>query len=205
LEWAEKEYGGRMETNGYTGREEVMKLLAHISVLVSAAVLSGCASIDKTSHMVRTGGLAAEPMSVVERPLEYGVETLGDATGDASYKKFLWFTIEGDAAEMSLPIAGLIVTDPLEKIACYRAVQSLKGDGFYKILSETDSFNFLYIFRQKSVKVTGKVLKIKDLGMVDQKRADAFRSPPMIKETIVSESLTKGLKGSAGTAPTAKE
>jgi len=175
-----------------------MKSFVNVVVLVCVTASFGCSSLDKTMNLHNNGSLTAEPMKVMSRPLEYGIETLGAATGEASYKKFLFFTIEGESASMSLPIAGLAVSDPLERIACFKAVQSLKGDGFYKLSSQTDSFNFMYIFRQKNTKVTGNVVKIKDLGLVDQPRADSLRKPATtIKETIVGDDIMKALKGSA--------
>lgn len=111
-------------------------------------------------------------MMVVARPIEFGMETLGDAKGTASVEKFLFFTISGDRPDVSLPIVGKQSRDSLETLACYRAAQSKGGDAFYAISSEWEKMNLLGIYRKRSVTVTGKSMKIKDLGELSPERAD---------------------------------
>jgi hypothetical protein len=115
-------------------------------------------------------------MLVIARPVEYGVETVGDATGEAYYKKFLWFTLEGDGGGAEIFTLGMSIHDPLEKLACFRAAKSKNGDAFYKITSEEEKKNILwFIYRERHISVSGKVLKLKDLGPVDEKRSDEIR------------------------------
>lgn len=144
-----------------------------------AAMSAGCSTSMKEAHLSKTGSLGAESMAVLCRPLEFGVETIGDATGEAYYKKFLWFTLEGDRPDISIPTPGLTINDSLEKLACYRAAKSKNGDAFYKITSEKDGISILWcIYRERHITVTGKALKLKDLGPLDEKRSDELRKHP---------------------------
>jgi hypothetical protein len=155
--------------------------------LAVLALGSGCATSLKDAHVAAQGSLRDEPMTVLARPLEYGVETLGDATGEAYTKQFLWFTLDGDKVAVDLLLPGLLVADPIERIACYRAAKSLNGDGFYKVSSEWDKINVLGLYREKRVKVVGKALKLKDLGLMDAKRADDIRKYRGPKQLLIQQ------------------
>src|SRR5690606_39851574 len=82
--------------------------------------------------------------------------------------------IEGDKPDVSLPVLGSARGgDPLETLAAYRAAKAKGGDAFYQVTSEWDKFNVLFIYQRKSVEVTGKALKVKDLGTMSAERADS--------------------------------
>ena len=150
-------------------------------------LLTGCSSLMNESYPVRNSSLASQPMMIVSRPQEFGLETLGDATGSASIVKFLFFTIDGDRPDASLPIIGKQSRNPLETLACYRAAQSKGGDAFYAISSEWEKQNFLFLYRKQAVTVSGKSLKIKELGPLSTERADM----PINRTTDTSDSIKK--------------
>ncbi len=141
-------------------------------MLTPFMLLTGCSSLMNENYLTRNGGLASQPMMVIARPHEFGMEALGDAKGTASVEKFLCFTISGDRPDVALPIVGRQSRDPLETLACYRAAQSKGGDAFYAVSSEWEKKNFLGIYRKRSVTVAGKSMKIKDLGELSPERAD---------------------------------
>ncbi|MBM4148016.1 MAG: hypothetical protein FJ224_03110 [Lentisphaerae bacterium] len=161
-------------------------MFAALVMLLAVMFASGCATGLKNAHINSTGGLRDESMTVLSRPLEYGLETLGDASGEAYTKQFLWFVLDGDKVSVDVLLPGILVSDPLERIACYRAAKSLNGDGFYKVTSEWDRISVLgCLYREKRVRVTGKALKIKDLGLMDAKRADEIRKYQGDKQLLI--------------------
>ncbi|MCK5875259.1 MAG: hypothetical protein KAG82_11255 [Alcanivoracaceae bacterium] len=148
-----------------------------LPVAAAAAItMTGCASMMDVNHQTSTGALSAEALSVVSRPQEFGVDVLGDTKGAAKTTKLFGFTIEGDKPDVSLPILSMFGStkgaDPLETLAAYRAAQAKGGDAFYRVTTEWDKFNVLFIYQRKSVEVTGKALKVKDLGTLSADRAD---------------------------------
>ena len=47
-----------------------------------------------------------------------------------------------------------------------RAVKQVGGDAFFKLTTEEEATGFPLVFSVRKVRVTGKVLKIEDLGTV---------------------------------------
>jgi hypothetical protein len=153
-----------------------MKKILVPAAAAFAITLTGCASMMDVNHQTTTGALNAQPMTVLARPQEFGVDVLGDAKGKAQTTKLFGFTIEGDKPDVSLPVFGMFTSskgaDPLETLAAYRAAQAKGGDAFYRVTTEWDKFNVLFIYQRKSVEVSGKALKVKDLGTMSADRAD---------------------------------
>ena len=140
---------------------------------VAMVFTSGCSSLMGKNHLVGSGGLNAQPMIVVSRPHEFGIKVIGDSEGSASTSKFLFFTVAGDQPDgMKMPVLGNGAKGSLETLACYRAAKANGGDAFYSINTQWNKKNVLYIFRTYDVKVTGKSLKITDLGDLSEERAD---------------------------------
>jgi hypothetical protein len=182
--------GGAGETHGYACQKAPLTIYNYsrqgtlfmknvflpVAFAAAAMTTTGCASMMDTNYQTTKGALAAQPMTVLARPQEFGVDVLGDAKGEAKTTKLFGFTIEGDKPDVSLPILGLFSSskgaDPLETLASYRAAQTKGGDAFYHVTSEWDKFNVLFIYQRKSVQVTGKALKVKDLGTMSADRAD---------------------------------
>lgn len=144
--------------------------------LFISVVFSGCASNMQTPHLISQGDLNDESMEIFARPTEYAIETIDVASGKAYTKRFLFFTLEGD--ETGIPI----FDDTLENMACARATNSLNGDGFYKTGTEENKISILGIYVERHVKVTGNVLKLKNLGIVDRTRADQMRRDEKLKD-----------------------
>lgn len=155
-----------------------MKKLILIGALAAmAAGTTGCASFSKTPHVNNTGGLSDEAMQVVARPIEYGVEEVGDAEGRASYQRILGIFTTGDtvgSGGLLQNIFGRPDSGPLAELASYRAAKSKGGDGFYRVTTETEEFSVPLLFERREIKVTGKALKLKNLGMMSQDRSDAL-------------------------------
>lgn len=152
-----------------------MKRKVIIYMLFGAALtlVSGCSSLMGKSHLTTDGALVAQPAVISVRPHEMGLEPVGDAKGSASTEKFLGFTIGGDKpSDLSMPVLGNGAKGALETLACFRAVQPTDGDAFYSVTTTWDKKNILGIYRKYSVTVTGKSLKIKDMGHVSAERAD---------------------------------
>lgn len=154
-----------------------MKKLILLAVLVGGvAGTTGCTTFTKTPHINNAGGLADDAMQVVARPIEYGVEEVGDAEGTAAYQKILGFTV-GDTVGSGGILKGLFGSPdsgPLAELASHRAAKSKGGDGFYRVTTETEHFGIGFIYERVNIKVTGKALKLKNLGMMSQDRSDAL-------------------------------
>lgn len=141
-------------------------------LMIITGCLTGCSSLMDENYLTRNGGLASQPMMVITRPHEFGLEVVGDSTGTATTKKVLFFTISGDRPNVTLPIVGTQSRSPLETLACYRAAQSKGGDAFFAVSSQWEKKNIMYVYQQQTVTVTGKSMKIKDLGELSAERAD---------------------------------
>lgn len=150
-----------------------MKKILLPAIAVAAITMTGCASKMDINHQTTKGSLAAQSLQVVTRPQEFGVDVLGDSKGSAKVVKLFGFTIEGDKPDVSLPIIGGGGGGaPLEVLAAYRAAQAKGGDAFYRITTNWDKFGFGFIYQRQTVEVTGKALKVKDLGTLSADRAD---------------------------------
>jgi len=164
-------------------------------VCISVLLLGGCTSLMKINYLSENGAQLNEPMLIATRPHEFGLDTVADSSGEAYYAKLLIFTIAGDKPDVSLPILGNVGRDPLETLACYRAAIAKGGDAFYAINSEWDKANWFWIYRTKNIKVTGKAMKIKDLGLMSPERSDnLFDQRPIgaiKKESQVNKFLNK--------------
>lgn len=149
-------------------------LLAALAAGVSGT--TGCTTFTKTPHINNAGGLADEGMQVVARPIEYGVDEVGDAEGSAAYQKILGFTVGDTVGSGGIfkSLFGSPDSGPLAELASYRAAKSKGGDGFYRVTTETEEFGIGFIYQRVSIKVTGKALKLKNLGMMSQDRSDAL-------------------------------
>jgi hypothetical protein len=152
------------------------KIFLPIAVAATMS-MTGCASMMDTNHQTTKGALSADALSVISRPQEFGVDVLGDTKGAAKTVKVLGFTIEGDKPDVSLPILSMFGSskgaDPLETLASFRAAKAKGGDAFYRVTTEWDKFSVGFIYQRKSVEVTGKALKVKDMGTLSADRADS--------------------------------
>lgn len=152
-----------------------MKKISTLFVLASALAVTGCHNLGGMNHAQTNGSLKAEPLEIYSRAQEIGFNVIGDASGTAETRKFLFLTIGGDRTDASLPLLGQTEGTQLEALAGLRASRSLNGDGFYQLTTEREKANLLWIYRREKVTVTGKVLRSKDLGTVSVERADKIR------------------------------
>lgn len=164
------------------------------------AAVSGCSSLSREAHLTSDGALQAAPAAIAMRPHELGLEPVGDAEGSASTEKFLFFTISGDKpGDLSMPVFGSGAKSDLERLACWRAAQSNGGDAFYLTSTAWEKEGFLGIYRKRSVKVTGKSLKIKDMGHLSVERAERIKTVKAAAEEAKA-SENDGLLGLFGTS-----
>lgn len=140
------------------------------TALTASVAISGCSSISKATHSSSSASLNAQAAQIVTRPTEYAYKTLGTATGEASQTSFLIWTIEGDKTSAS--VKGAFGSSDLENLAAFRAVKSLGGDAFFKLSTEVEEIGPWPFFSKEVIRVTGKVLKIEDLGTIAAERAD---------------------------------
>lgn len=136
---------------------------------------TGCSTTKDRLNVAGDGSMKAEAMSIVSRPLEYGVTELGDSNGTASKTTILGFITLGDADEFSLPILGAGTKSGLEGAAAYRAATAKGGDAFFQVSSRTESSGIPGIYSKKTISVTGKALKLNHMGQLTAERADRIR------------------------------
>lgn len=139
---------------------------------VSMMTLSGCAVMSKDAHVRDRGSMDAESMTIVDRPTEYTVDEIGDSSGTATTTRVFGFLVAGDSVDAGLPILGNPGENPLVKLASYRAATAKGGDAFYHLTTEKDSFGLGFIYKVETVKVSGRALKVKNLGTMSADRAD---------------------------------
>lgn len=142
-------------------------------------LISACGSTKARAHATDSARLSGEPHNILTRPLEYGIEQVGDAKGEASSTKILGLFSSGDQAGGAsglLSIFGAGSGDPLENTAAYRAATSVGGDAFYLLTSVETTSGVPGIYSTRTIKVTGKALKILHLGPMDQQRSDRLRA-----------------------------
>ncbi len=141
---------------------------------VTAALLAstGCTTITRDQHATDTASLDAKAMTIAARPTEMGLELSGDATGASTTTRVLGWLVEGDATKASMPVFGQGSSDPLVRLAAYRAARANNADAFYVTRTETDKTGLGFIYGKRTVTVYGKAYKLKDLDMMTAERAD---------------------------------
>jgi len=156
----------------------MQKQIGMIAAVITLTAVTGCSSMSKVAHPTTTASLNAQSAQIVTRPTEYAYKTIGTATGTSNQVKILGFTVSGDTTGAS--VQGLAGASKLESLAAYRAVKSLKGDAFFQLTTEEDKTEFPsffpFIYNAQKIKVTGKVLKIEDLGTITAERADKMEA-----------------------------
>ncbi len=169
-----------------------VKYIATSAAVLAVMLGSGCTSMNKKNFLTTKGSLASAPMTIVSRPTEFGMEVIGEGTGEASNERVLCFNTGPDKVSAKIPLLGNVTGDPLEAIACYRAVEALNGDAFYIVKAERSTENFIVVKRDK-IKVKGKVLKIKDLGMISPDRLNNTSITIQTKEAAKQTSVFRKL------------
>lgn len=156
-----------------------MRTLPVLLALICLPGLSACESTKARANATDRAALSGEAHSILTRPLEYGIEQVGDAQGEASSTTILGFFQTGDesgGASGLLSIFGAGSGDPLENTAAFRAATSVGGDAFYLLTSVETESGVPGIYSTRTIRVTGKALKILHLGPMDQQRTDRLRA-----------------------------
>ena len=148
------------------------KLLGLVTLLV---LLSGCTFMGNKANLSKNGGMSTKPLQIISRENEYALEDAGEITGESYNEKLLFFfNVAGDPTRTTVPIFGNKISNPVEKMACYKAVEENGMDAIYVISIEREVSNFIF-FKKEKVKVRGRGLKMKNLGMVDLERSDKLK------------------------------
>lgn len=150
-----------------------------VTIMVCAFLLSGCSFVNMNPYLQNGASLNPESMKIWARPMEYGLEDLGDVDARA-YCVYLFgfWAIAGDTVSIKIPFLGKDKADvgKLGMVAAARAIDRKPGaNGIYVLRTEESGLNF-FLFKKKNIVVRGKALKIKDLGIVTEERADRIRA-----------------------------
>lgn len=149
-----------------------------LAFLAAATVLSGCSTIDHTLHARANTALNPKPLTIHTRPVEVGMEIVGDAQAQAYVTRLLGLRVSGDDVNASVQVSGANSNDPLVKLAAYRAARSQQGDAFYVVRVEEKVRGIPLLVRNRTVNVYGKTLRLRELGMMSAERADKLYGPP---------------------------
>jgi hypothetical protein len=192
-----------------------------VLTVVCAFLLSGCSFINMEPRLQSEAKLAPDAMGIWGRPAEYGVEELGDVEGRAScVYLFMFWPIAGDTVSLDIPVISTpaVALDRLGMVAAAHAIDRKPGaDGLY-ISRTAKSGQYFLIFSRKEVSVKGKALKLKNLGVISEERADRIRAlraltgagettlvPPSETPQTLSEMIARLLSPSGTPKPAARE
>ena len=146
--------------------------------------MAGCSSSKSEFHAAATASLQAQKAQIITRPTEYSYQTIGTASGEATQTTIFGFYSTGDNVS-TMSVLGMLKGDSsLEKLAAFRAIKTLKGDAFYKLSTEESESGFFV--KTRTVKVTGKVLRIHDNGPMDLERIDKLRETTFKSSSALS-------------------
>lgn len=154
------------------------RTLGLTAIALSVAVTAGCSTIARQNHPTDTAALDAKALAVQSRPVEMGLELVGDSEGAASATRVFGFLVDGDAVKTAIPLMGQISGDPLQELAAYRAARANKSDAVYILRTEEDKTGFGFFYNKRTVRVYGKTYKAKDLGLMSAERADKLSTAP---------------------------
>ena len=151
------------------------KLVVILIFMTTIFVLASCTTTyDKDMMMSDAASFSASPHYMWTRPTEIAYEIIGDVEGTAEYSLLFGFIPLGDAPKLEFNLFGNQATNnPGVKLAAYDACKTVGADGIYIISVYTESKQGFFV-DSELVTVTGKALKLVDLGTVDQKRADTI-------------------------------
>ena len=145
-----------------------MNIVIRSLVLLGVSLMMvACTSTTKNVEMTDRVSFGAEEHEVWNRPLEVGFE-MGDKEIEAT-----------DSDLQILPIFsfldGFFGEDNLTQSAIFEAIKANKVDGMYITATKREESGFWPFYAHTEVSVYGKPLKIKTVGQVSEKRADALR------------------------------
>ncbi|HAK44500.1 MAG TPA: hypothetical protein DCO79_01075 [Spirochaeta sp.] len=149
----------------------ILMLLA----MIVFSITSCTTTYDKKILISDEGKMTAESVGMWTRPTEIAYEIMGDVEGTAEYSMLFGFFPLGDAPKLEFSIFGnRASSSPGVKLASYDACKTIGADGIYITSIYTESKQG-FLVNSELVTVTGKALKLVDLGTVDQERIDTVR------------------------------
>lgn len=151
-----------------------------LALTMVVMALGSCTSFRAENPQLRTyGRIRAERMAVAFRPTEWGAEDLGPATGEAYELRKSFFRIFDWHVEGDRPLNGKVEAfnfskkpSELEMLAIQRAIDSVAGADALYVMSIQTTGKKSAVRGTRSVKVTGRALKLNDLGLMDEERWD---------------------------------
>jgi hypothetical protein len=131
-------------------------------------------------------GLVADDVHVWTRPAEFAAEiSNAQITGESSFYTTWWggmgqkwplIGAGGQIPHSSPKILGAVYTDPAILNAAAKAIMDAKADAIYITrVSVEEEDGILYFKYKKTVKVEGKAVKLKYIGMMSEAKADDLR------------------------------
>lgn len=149
-------------------------IILMLLVIVAFAVTSCSTTYDKNISMKGDASLKTESNVMWARPTEMGYEIMGDVEGTAEFSKLFGFIPLGDSPATGLTgIFGTGSDNVGVRYAAYDALKTIGADGIY--ITATYTAVTQGIVTTEKVTIKGKALKLVDLGVVDEKRADTVR------------------------------
>lgn len=156
------------------------------AVLLAVGMFAGCSTVDKQAAAMAEAGLMPEPLRTWSRPVEISFEFAGDVEGVASYQVVLGVFKTGEVPSSARGllsastfllgnITGDQVSNPEISTAAFKAAESAEADGIFVTGVQIEEDSFLWLYKKRTITVTGKALNIVDLGQVDEGRSDNAR------------------------------
>ena len=156
-------------------------LVAAFMVVTAAA----CSTVDRSPQAMDNARMQNEAMTSWTRPVEISYEFVGDVEGTSDFTRVFGITTGeaprggGRLAEISTLLLGAISGDqanaPYVNLAASNAISGIDADGIYVTHIEVTTTGLGHLFYTQTTRVKGKAIRIVDLGIVDQDRADNLR------------------------------
>ncbi len=195
-----------------------LKKSLSLLLMVAFALIgtAACSTVDRTPQAIDNARMQNEAMTSWTRPVEISYEFVGDVEGSSEFTRIFGITTGeaprgggGRLAELSTLLLGTITGDqaraPYVNLAAANAISTIDADGIYVTSVEVTTTGLGFLFYTQTTRVKGKAIRIVDLGVVDQDRADNMRYiralPPGVTLPNTQNWLPKGDNGDSADQP----
>lgn len=163
-----------------------------LPLALACTLAVGCASNSRQLGLSNTATMSSESHDLWTRPNEIGFEMGPEISARASAQRVFGFNVGESKPGMDVfafvgPLlgGGRTVSDPVALHAAYKAVEEANADGIYVTRIATEGTNVFFLWTSKNVTVYGRALRLRDLGMVDEARADDWRFRQFGPDTVI--------------------